>query len=175
MLPRPEQLPRPIRVLFLCTSNSARSQIAEAVLTHKGRDHFRVASAGIAPAARIHPAAIAALAEIHIDWSHARPKGVDAVTGELWDFIITTCDRSRESCPSFPGQPVYAHWGVPDPAAVEGAQQGKAFTNTVGLLAWQLDLMLALRPELLEQAAAEARLKQIGLAHPDASASVPSP
>ncbi len=171
MLRGPDERSRPLRVLFLCTANSARSQIAEALLKHKGGDRFLAASAGLVPAARVHPAAVTALAAIHIDWSEARPKGLDAVSADEWDFIITTCDRSRESCPRFPGQPVYAHWGVPDPAVVEGAEQGKAFSDTVNLLAWRIDLMLALRRGLLERDAAEARLQRIGLTHPDSGGS----
>lgn len=153
----------PLRVLFLCTGNSARSQIAEALLTKKGGQRFIVASAGSAPASTVHPEAIAALASIGIDWTGHAPKGFDSIHGESWDFIITTCDSLRETCPTFPGQPIYAHWGVPDPALVIApGKRETAFRDTLQLLSWRIDLMLALRPELLDRAAVEHRLRVIG-------------
>jgi protein-tyrosine-phosphatase len=156
--------PAPIRVLFLCTANSARSQIAEALLARKGASRFAVASAGTAPAGRVHPGALAALAELGIDWSRARPKGLEAVADATWDLIITTCDRLRERCPAFRGRPVYAHWGVPDPA--ESDRGFEAFRETVQLLAWRIDVMLALPPAALDRAVVEHRLDLIGREHP---------
>jgi protein-tyrosine-phosphatase len=157
----------PIRVLFLCTQNSARSQIAEALLGRKGGARFSVASAGVQPARTVHPEAIAALARAGIDWSAARPKDVSVFEDVEWDMIITTCDRIREHCPSFPGQPIYAHWGVPDP--VEAERGAAAFDETVALLAWRLDLMLALPPASLQDAAAAARLRRIASRTPGAT------
>ena len=157
---------KPLRVLFLCTANSARSQIAEALLTRKGGDRFLVASAGTSPARQVHPEAIAALAKIGIDWSSRRPKPIEAVAGERWDLIITTCDSLRETCPTFPGTPIYAHWGVADPALAVDRRREAAFQETLNLLAWRIDLMLALRPELLDRAAAEHRLRGIGATSP---------
>ena len=107
--------PPPIRVLFLCTGNSARSQIAEALLAKKGGSRFKVASAGTSPADAVRPGAFKALARIGIDWSHARPKHLERVETQPWDLVITLCDRARESCPTFAGRPVTAHWGIPDP------------------------------------------------------------
>jgi protein-tyrosine-phosphatase len=101
----------PLRVLFLCTQNSARSQIAEALLQRKGRGRFEVASAGTDPAPRVHPLAVEVLNAHEIAWSDKRPKPVSAVPGEPWDFVITVCDKARETCPTFPGQPIFAHWG----------------------------------------------------------------
>jgi protein-tyrosine-phosphatase len=154
----------PIRVLFLCTANSARSQIAEALLARRAGRRFVVASAGTNPAREIHPEAIVALQKVGIEWAGRVPKGIDGVRDTLWDFIITTCDRLTETCPAFPGQPIYAHWSVPDPAPATG--QAKAFSETVSLLSWRIDLMLALRPELLNRAAAEQRLRSIGIEAP---------
>ncbi|MEO8479818.1 MAG: arsenate reductase ArsC [Gemmatimonadota bacterium] len=108
-----------VRVLVLCTGNSARSQIAEALLARAGGPRVVVASAGTHPAERVHPDAIAQLAEMGIDWSAARPKTIDAVIGNPWNLIITVCDNAQESCPVFPGQPTALHWGMPDPTAVE--------------------------------------------------------
>jgi protein-tyrosine-phosphatase len=147
-------------VLFLCTANSARSQIAEALLARKGGGRVLVASAGVAPASRVDPRAVAVLAEVGIDWSAALPKHVDAVADRRWDLVITTCDGLRERCPALQGRPVYAHWGVPDPA--ESVAGLEAFRETARLLAWRIDLMLALRPEGLDRAVAEHRLNAIG-------------
>jgi protein-tyrosine-phosphatase len=156
----------PIRVLFLCTANSARSQIAEALLVRRAGQRFVVASAGTHPAGEIHPEAIVALQKTGIDWSGHRPKGLDGARDTAWDFIITTCDRVKETCPAFPGQPIYAHWSVPDPAVVAATERPQAFRDTVSLLSWRIDLMLALRPELLSRAAAEQRLRSIGMEVP---------
>jgi arsenate reductase len=147
----------PLRVLFLCTGNSARSQIAEAVLRHRARGRFEVASAGTAPAPRVHPLAVEVLREHGIDWSGHRPKHVDELSETPWDLVITVCDQAKEACPVLPGQPVFAHWGVPDPAAVEGDDEVRrhAFRDTLQSLSRRIDLLLALPVERLEQRAIE--------------------
>ena len=143
----------PLRVLFLSPSNAARSQIAEALLSQKGADRFVVASAGATPAPRIHPGAVRALASLGIDWSSRRPKGLDAVVDQDWDFIIATCEPAKDACPSLPGQPLYARWGVPNPVdAAAGTSREDPFLKTGHLLTWRIDLMLAVRPEVLERA-----------------------
>jgi arsenate reductase len=153
-----------LRVLFLCTHNSARSQIAEALLARKGRDRFSVASAGAQPAQRVHPAAVDVLREHGIDWTNHTPKALDQVTHDEWDLIITLCDRARETCPTFPGQPVFAHWSMEDPAEVptENDLQRKAFHETVAYLSRRIDLMMALPVERLERQALETRVRRIG-------------
>jgi protein-tyrosine-phosphatase len=152
----------PIRVLFLCTGNSARSQIAEALLTKKGGDRFVVASAGMSPAKEVRPEALAALRARGIDWSAAKPKGLDRIVEVDWDMVITLCDRARESCPNLPSRPVTAHWGIPDPSeTTDVGHRANAFDDTVMLLSWRIDLMLALRTELLERLVIEERLKAI--------------
>ena len=88
---------RKLRVLFLCTHNSARSQIAEALLARKGRDRFLVASAGSQPAQRVHPVAVEVLRECGIDWASHSPRALDLVTHDEWDLIITLCDRALEA------------------------------------------------------------------------------
>jgi arsenate reductase len=160
----PSSTGRPLRVLFLCTANSARSQIAEALLTRKAPDRFLAGSAGSHPAARVNPMAVQTLREFGIDWGDKTPKSVDAVRHQQWDFVITVCDRAKESCPTFPGHPVYAHWGMPDPADTEGPEDRRlhAFRETVQHLGRRLDLMLALPIEKLERQALEQRMRAIG-------------
>jgi arsenate reductase (thioredoxin) len=145
-----------LRVLFLCTGNSARSQMAEALLNLKGKGRFAAESAGSRPAARVNPLAIETLRAHGIEWAGHAPRGADGLENEPWDFVITVCDRAKESCPLFPGQPVQAHWGVPDPADAEGFRQAYL------LLARRIDLLVALPLERLEKAARQARVEAIG-------------
>ncbi|MGI5242008.1 ArsR family transcriptional regulator [Dactylosporangium sp. CA-139066] len=108
--------PRPARVLFLCTGNSSRSQMAEALLRARSGGVVAACSAGSRPKP-VHPGAVAAMAERGVDLRGARPKHLDEFAGERFTHVITLCDRVREVCPEFPGQPATAHWSVPDPAA----------------------------------------------------------
>jgi arsenate reductase (thioredoxin) len=153
-----------MRVLFLCTGNSARSQIAEAILNRKGEGRFIAESAGSRPAARVNPFAIEVLRESGIEWQGHQPRGLEGLERERWDFVITVCDTARESCPIFPGQPVLAHWGMPDPAAVEEDAETKraAFRNALTLISRRIDLLLALPVEKLERLALQARVQAIG-------------
>ena len=155
---------RPFRVLFVCTGNSARSQMAEAVLNQKGRGAFVAESAGSRPAPRVNPLAIEALRDSGIEWSGHAPRGLDGLERERWDFVITVCDRAKETCPVFPGQPVLAHWGMPDPAEVEGDEGTRraAFAQALTLISRRIDLLLALPVEGLERLALEARVRDIG-------------
>lgn len=157
--PRP-----PFRVLILCTGNSARSQIAEALLARKGAGRFVVASAGSQPASRVNPFAVRVLAEAGIGWEGKTPKGLEGLDRERWDFVITVCDRAREACPIFPGTPVLAHWGMPDPAEVAGSDDDKlrAFRETLMVLGRRLDLLLALPVEKLERLVLEREVRAIG-------------
>jgi arsenate reductase len=155
---------RPLRVLFLCTGNSARSQIAEKVLNRKGRGRFVAESAGSHPAAQMNPCAIETLERHGFFWTGGYPKSVDGLLEKDWDFVITVCDRAREACPVFPGQPVIAHWGMPDPAAVEGTEQEKrrAFDDAILMISRRLDLFLPLPIEKLSRLALEHRVRAIG-------------
>lgn len=155
---------RRFRILILCTGNSARSQIAEALLARKGADRFQVASAGSRPADRVNPFAVQVLAEAGIDWSGRSPKGLDGLDRESWDFVITVCDRAKEACPIFPGQPIMAHWGMPDPAEVEGEDETKlrAFRETLMVLNRRIDLLLALPMEKLDRLRLERGVQEIG-------------
>lgn len=152
------------RVLFLCTGNSARSQIAEALVNRKGHGRFVAESAGSSPAARVNPYAIEVLRDSGIEWMGHAPRGLDGLERERWDFVITVCDRAREACPVFPGQPILAHWGMPDPAAVEGDDRAKraAFVDAFTVLSRRVDLLLALPIEKLERLVLEARVRTIG-------------
>lgn len=151
------------RVLVLCTGNSARSQIAEALLVRAGGGQIVSASAGTHPAERVHPDAVALLAKLGIDWSAARPKSIDAVMDEPWDIVITVCDSAQEGCPVFPGGATMLHWGMPDPAGIDDPDERKrAFREVALVLSRRIELMLALRPEELSAMAYEERLRQIG-------------
>ena len=151
------------RVLFLCTGNSARSQIAEAVLNKKGRGRFQAHSAGSRPADRMNPLAIQALAEGGIEWCGHPPRGLDGLERDHWDFVITVCDKAREACPVFPGQPILAHWGMSDPAAVVGDETAKraAFIEALTLISRRIDLLLSLPVEKLDRLVLEARVRAI--------------
>ena len=155
---------RPFRLLFLCTGNSGRSQIAEAVLNRKGAGRFEAQSAGSQPAERVSPLAVRALHDAGIEWRGHPPRGLDGLERQDWDFVITLCDRARESCPVFPGQPILAHWGMPDPAATTGSEDQRlaAFDEALRLVSWRIDLMLALPLEKLERLALESRVQAIG-------------
>jgi arsenate reductase len=154
----------PFRVLILCTGNSARSQIAEALLARRGAGRFEVVSAGSQPAAQVNPFAVRVLAEAGIPWEGKVPKGLAGFDQQPWDFVITVCDRAREACPIFPGTPILAHWGMPDPAGVEGDEQAKlrAFRDTLMVLARRIDLLLALPIEKLERLILEGEVRGIG-------------
>ncbi len=114
----------PIRVLFVCTHNSARSQIAEALLGRYGGGDFEVHSAGT-EVSRVNPYAIRVLEEAGIDWSGARSKGITEFLDQRFDYVITVCDRARATCPVFPGSSNTLHWGLDDPAAIAGTDDQK--------------------------------------------------
>jgi arsenate reductase len=134
------------RILFLCTGNSARSQMAESILNAKGKGRFEALSAGSRPAARVNPHALETLREFNIPWAGHEPRGIDGLLGEHWDYVITVCDRAKEACPVFPGKPALAHWSIPDPAEVAGdaATKRVAFRDAFLELSRRIDLLLAL-------------------------------
>lgn len=166
---------KPIRVLFLCTQNSARSQVAEALLSRKDPNRFETASAGTDPASTVHPLALKVLRRAGIDWSDRRPKSVEAVQDHgRWDLVITVCDRARETCPRIPGRPVTAHWGMPDPDRAEGdlAAREAVFWEMLTVLGRRIDLLvglpdeklrgMALRSTMAEMEASEERSNGVG-------------
>jgi arsenate reductase (thioredoxin) len=113
------------RVLFLCTHNSARSQMAEGFLRHLSGRTVDVASAGT-EATRVHPLAIRAMQEVGIDIRAHRSKSVDALRGDRWDYVITVCDAANERCPVFPGDTTRLHWSFEDPSRVTGTEDQRA-------------------------------------------------
>jgi protein-tyrosine-phosphatase len=134
----------PARVLFLCTHNSARSQMAEGILRHLGGDRVAAFSAGSEPA-EVHPEAVQAMATIGIGISRQESKHLDTFAGQSFDYIITVCDRVREICPLLPNDPERIHWSLADPAAVENATARElAFQQTAQQLGTRIRHLLAL-------------------------------
>jgi len=117
----------PVRVLFLCTHNSARSQMAEGILRALAGDRFDVASAGT-EATRVHPLAIRAMAEVGIDLTGHTSKTIDGFLGERWDYVITVCDHANEQCPVFPGETTRIHWSFEDPSQATGTDEDRLGT-----------------------------------------------
>ena len=115
------------RVLFLCTHNSARSQMAEGLLRHLAGDRFEAASAGT-EATHVHPLAIRVMREAGIDIGHHRSKTVDALLGDSWDYVITVCDSAKERCPVFPGRTTRIHWTFDDPSRAAGSEDERLAT-----------------------------------------------
>lgn len=154
----------PLRVLVLCTGNSARSQMAEALFNRLGAGRVVAESAGSQPAPRVNPLAIETLSQHGLEWAGHQPRSMNGLEREPWDFVITVCDKAREACPYFPGQPVLAHWGMPDPAEVVGeeVERRAAFRDAFTVLRRRVELMLALPLETLERMALESRVRAIG-------------
>jgi protein-tyrosine-phosphatase len=159
---------RSFNVLFLCTGNSARSILAEAILNHLGRGKFRGFSAGSHPTGRVNPIALALLQSAGISMDGLRSKAWDefAVPGApQLDFVITVCDNAAgEVCPVWPGKPVTAHWGVPDPAAVHGSgiEEMDAFREVFRVLKRRIDLFTSMPVASLDQLARQQQTRAIG-------------
>jgi len=134
---------KPVRVLILCTGNSARSQMAEGLLREMGGDRFEVASAGVAPSF-VRPEAIAVMREAGVDISGHQSKSVDEFINQEFDYVITVCDNANEQCPVFPGNTRRIHWSFDDPAAVKGdeAQRLTAFRRVRDEIRQRLQLFL---------------------------------
>jgi arsenate reductase (thioredoxin) len=160
------RMSEPYNVLFLCTGNSARSILAEAILNAQGGGRFRAFSAGSFPKGEVHPAALDLLRELGHDTAGMRSKSWDEFASPdapRLDFIITVCDNAAgEVCPIWPGKPVTAHWGIEDPAAVEGGAQREAFWSAYQQLKRRIDLFLALPLESIGELALANRLRDIG-------------
>jgi arsenate reductase len=155
-------------VLFLCTGNSARSILAESLLNHWGRGRFRGFSAGSFPKGEVHPLAVDLLRTLDLPHEGFRSKSWDefaAPGAPVMDFVITVCDQAAgEVCPVWPGMPVAAHWGVPDPAAVEGSEpeRRQAFRDALRTLDARIRLFTSLPLDKLERLAVEREVAQIG-------------
>lgn len=157
-------------VLFLCTGNSARSIMAEAILNLKGRPHFKAFSAGSQPTGTVRPEAIRQLKSAHVPTTGLRSKSWTEFSGPdapKLDFVFTVCDNAaKEVCPVWPGQPMTAHWGVPDPAEVRGsdADVEKAFRDAFFILERRISLFLCIPFKTLDGLALKRELDQIGQA-----------
>ena len=161
---------RPFNVLFLCTGNSARSIMAEAILNKLGRGKFRAYSAGSHPNGRVNPHTIQLLQSLDYDTSAFRSKSWNEFAkpgAPALDFVFTVCDNAAgETCPVWPGQPMTAHWGLPDPAAVEGSEAVKraAFADTYRLLSNRISIFVSLPLASLDKLSLQRRLDEIGRA-----------
>lgn len=157
---------RPYNVLFLCTGNSARSVMAEALLNRLGEGRFRAFSAGSFPTGRVNPHTAPILKGLGYDIADFRSKSWDEFSGPdapPIDFIFTVCDNAAgETCPVWIGHPMTAHWGIEDPAAVEGDGQREAFMQALRYLQNRISLFLALPLASLDEMATRRKLKEIG-------------
>lgn len=159
---------RPYNVLFLCTGNSARSILAESILNNLGRGRFKAYSAGSHPAGKVNPFAIELLTSTGLPISGLRSKNwsefAEAGAAKM-DFIITVCDNAAgEVCPIWPGQPMTAHWGVADPAAVEGSDEDKrrAFRDAASILRRRIELLINLPMSKLDGLALQTKVREFG-------------
>jgi arsenate reductase len=159
---------RPFNVLFLCTGNSARSIMAEAILNREGRGHFRAFSAGSQPKGEIHPYTLDLLRKLNFDVSGLRSKSWAEFSGSgsaPLDFVFTVCDNAAgEACPYWPGQPMTAHLGVPDPVAATGneAQIRLAFADTFRMLSNRISIFVSLPLRSLDKLTLQRQLDSIG-------------
>jgi protein-tyrosine-phosphatase len=164
--------PEPLNVLFLCTGNSARSIMAECILNREGRGKFRAYSAGSQPLGHIHPLALNLLQRMNYDVAELRSKPWDefAVPGApKLDFVFTVCDSAAsEPCPVWPGQPMTAHWGVPDPAKAQGteAERAFAFDDCYRMLNQRIGIFVNLPVESLSRLSLQRHLDEIGGSYP---------
>jgi len=155
-------------VLFLCTGNSARSILAEAIMNREGAGRFKAYSAGSRPKGEVHPNTIALLKRLNFNTDFARSKAWDEFATpdapEL-DFVFTVCDDAAgEACPVWPGQPMSAHWGMPDPAAVQGSSSeiALAFSETYRMLNTRISIFTSLPLKSIDQLSLQKKLDNIG-------------
>ena len=164
----------PLNVLFLCTGNSARSIMAEVVLNRLGRGRFKAYSAGSQPKGQVHPLALNVLRLAHYDVSGLRSKPWDEFAtpdAPKLDFVFTVCDNAaKEVCPIWPGQPMTAHWGLPDPVLVEGseAERQLAFADALRLLTNRIGIFTSLPLDKLSKLSLQTKLDEIGKTKVDA-------
>ncbi len=161
-------MPNHYNVLFLCTGNSARSLMAEAILNHKGKGAFTAYSAGSHPTGQPRPEALKQIASAGMSIDGLRSKSWNefaAPSAPQMDFVFTVCDNAaKETCPYWPGQPMTAHWGVPDPAAVKGTPEeiARAFRDAFVILDRRIGLFLSLPLASLQQLAIQREIDKIG-------------
>jgi len=169
----------PYNVLFLCTGNSCRSILAEAIMNRAGGDRFKAYSAGSTPTGKVNPHALTLLKKFNFDTRNFRSKPWDEFSRDTnpdapaLDFVFTVCDNAAgEVCPIWPGQPMSAHWGMPDPALATGndAEIGLAFADTFRMLSNRIDIFMNLPIAKIDKLSLQRRLDQIGQ-----TTSVPKP
>ena len=151
------------RILFLCTGNSARSQMAEVIMNKHGHDRFIAVSGGSEPNDQVNPMALRTMKENGFDVSDLRPKIMTEFLGQDIEFVITLCDRMVENCPVFPSKPLFAHWGMPDPAAFEGTDEEKLafFHKTFKEITNRINLLLCIDMTHKDRQAIEAEIGEI--------------
>jgi arsenate reductase len=160
----------PLNVLFLCTHNSARSIIAECAMNRLGGDRFKGYSAGSQPRGEVHPYALDLLRQLNYDVSGLRSKSWEEFSGPnapKLDFVFTVCDNAaNETCPVWPGQPMTAHWGLPDPSAAQGSESERryAFADTHRMLYQRIGIFVNLPLASLDKLSLQRRLDEIGQA-----------
>jgi arsenate reductase (thioredoxin) len=168
MSTREDQAQEPYNVLFLCTGNSARSVMAEAVLNRAGRGKFRAFSAGSQPKGQVHPYTLDLLKRLNYDVTGLRSKNwkeFSSPDAPKLDFVFTVCDNAaQETCPVWPGQPMTAHWGVPDPAVATGneAEVRLAFADALRMLTNRINIFVSLPLRSLDQLTLQRQLNSIG-------------
>lgn len=158
----------PYNVLFLCSGNSARSIMAEAILNHKGKGKYTAYSAGTHPTGQPRPEALRQIESAGISTAGLRSKSWDEFRGPgapKLDFLFTVCDSAaQEQCPYWPGQPMTAHWGVPDPAAVRGTEEeiARAFRDAFSILDRRIEMFLSLPAATLDEMAIKREIDRVG-------------
>ena len=174
------QRPEPLNVLFLCTGNSARSVLAECILNRLGAGKFRAFSAGSHPAGKINPLALNLLRKTNYDVSGLRSKSWDefaAPGAPKLDFVFTVCDdAAAETCPIWPGQPMSAHWGLPDPVKAQGseAERTLAFADTMRMLTQRIGIFVSLPLDKLSTLSLQKQLDEIGRIRREAPSKTPA-
>ena len=174
------QCPEPLNVLFLCTGNSARSVLAECILNRLGAGKFRAFSAGSHPAGKINPLALNLLRKTNYDVSGLRSKSWDefaAPGAPKLDFVFTVCDdAAAETCPIWPGQPMSAHWGLPDPVKAQGseAERTLAFADTMRMLTQRIGVFVSLPLDKLSKLSLQKQLDEIGRIRREAPSKTPA-
>lgn len=157
---------RTYNVLFLCTGNSARSILAEAILNKDGAGRFNAFSAGSFPKGQVHPEALRLLDSLGYPTGEFRSKSWDEFAGDgapPLDFVFTVCGNAAgETCPVWPSQPMTAHWGIEDPAAIEGDRQPQAFRDTYHAVRRRIGLFLSLPLESIDEMSLQSKLREIG-------------
>lgn len=172
--------PNPFNVLFLCTGNSARSVMAECILNRFGGGKFRAYSAGSHPAGKVNPIALNLLRKTNYDVSGLRSKSWDefaAPGAPKLDFVFTVCDdAANEVCPIWPGQPMTAHWGLPDPAKAQGteAERNLAFADTMRMLTQRIGIFVSLPLDKLSKLSLQKELDAIGRLRREAASQQPA-